>query len=145
MAQDVEASVIPRQHVHSAHPALDAQEQHRMRVKNVQGKAPVAAGLKTETVIVESLIRAGVSEKADDGTVVEFSRLTDAPSQRVQLVPRRQVERNNAWLPEMSSMSPSLGGAIVEQTSNCDDLNEDGHVHVDRIVINPLNGRASIL
>ena len=83
------------------------------------------------------------SEKAERGTVVEFSRLADTPSERVQLVPRRQVGRNNIWIPEIAVTSVSRPS--VERESTSDDLGEDGQIHVDPIVINPLEGRAAIL
>ena len=83
------------------------------------------------------------SEKAERGTVVEFSRLADTPSERVQLVPRRQAGRNNIWVPEIAVAS--VGRPLVERESTSDDLGEDGQIHIDPIVINPLEGRAAIL
>jgi len=143
LAQDVEASVIPRQHVHSAYPMLSKQGKDKIPRKPLQVAATRPESRPVMATGDTSRPFRVPSEKAERGTVVEFSRLADTPSERVQLVPRRQVGRNNIWIPEIAVTSVSRPS--VERESTSDDLGEDGQIHVDPIVINPLEGRAAIL
>jgi hypothetical protein len=137
-SQDVEASVIPRQHVYPSPGHLG---------QTAKSTSPLFRPFRTPHSTKSPPQRPSrTPAKGDAGTVVEFSRLADIPSERIQLVPRRQARRNDAWLPEMSSMPSSLPRRSLQHDVGADDaisLSED--VHIDPIVINPLNGRTSIL